>query len=150
MSIRRPWLTVTFLALGLLIGGTVAAQEAEDVAAVDEESVAPESAPVDIERVSHANSSLILFDKDDRRYLLSDGFYENKAGSILVILNGRIDRVKGCGSEACDFTTHATRVVDRRILVYAEIGIPDGTYVHDSGSWFRVRDGELVEYQGAP
>ena len=34
------------------------------------------------------------------------------------------------------------RIVERRLLFYAEISIVDGTYHHDNGSWFRIEGGD--------
>ncbi len=150
MSDNQLRLPLTLLTFVLMLGGFAVAQDLPEASPTDSESAVRESVPVDVERVSHANSSLILFDKNGRRYVLSDGRYENREGVVLVISGGRIQRLVGCGGQPCDFTTHSTRVVDRRILIYAELEIPAGTYRHDGGSWFRVRDGELVEFQGAP
>jgi hypothetical protein len=106
--------------------------------------------PIQIESVKHANSMLVLFDQYDRQYVLRDGQWVNEEGTKLELVDGKIHRVVGCGKSPCDFTTHATRVVDRSILVYAELAIPDGKYHHEGGSWFRIQAGELIEYMDSP
>ena len=55
----------------------------------------------------------------------------------------------GCGDEPCDLTTHSTRIVDRRLLLWVEIAVPDGTYRHEGGHSIEIRGGEVVEFVGA-
>ena len=110
-----------------------------------EETTVPPGA-IQVSSIRHVNSSLVLFDEHERQFVIKNGVYISHEGLQLVISDGRIQRMVGCGEAPWDFATHATRVVDRRLLVYAELGIPDGTYRNDSGAWFRIEDGELVEY----
>lgn len=135
--------------LTLLVAVSAGAQQqAPGTETPAEQATPPAAGPIAVETVRHVNSSLVLFDEFERRYVIEDGSYLSDEGVRLEISNGRIGRFAGCGENPCDFTVHATRVVERRLLLYAELAIPDGLYRHDGGSWFRIEDGELVEFLG--
>lgn len=107
--------------------------------------------PIEIERTSHVDHRLILFDAHDRRYVLPDGAYVGPDGTGLVIREGRIAELRGCGEAPCRLTSHATRIVEGRLSIYAEVPVPDGRYrrpspKEDEGEIsFLLEDGELVE-----
>lgn len=126
----------------------VAAQEStpepQETPAVEEPAVS--EGPVKVARIGHVNHSLVLFDEYDRRYVLADGHYTSEHDALLVIEDGRIHRMVGCGAEPCDFTTYSTRIVDRSLLLFAELATPDGKYRREGGGWFLIEDGELTEY----
>jgi hypothetical protein len=147
MTFTRTRALAPVAAFALLIASPFAAsaQQATE-SATDAAANRPEhSGTVAVARVSHFNNTLVLFDEYDRRYTVRDGNYVTEQGASMVIADGRIARLVGCGSDPCDFVTHSTRVVERRLLIYAEIAVPDGLYFHSGGNWIRVRGGELVE-----
>ena len=135
---------LTALATPLRIAAQENAPEPQETPAVEEPAVS--AGPVKVARIGHVNHSLVLFDEYDRRYVLPDGHYTSEHDALLVIEGGRIQRVVGCGAEPCDFSTHSTRIVDRSLLLFAEIATPDGKYRRDGGGWLLIEDGELTEY----
>ena len=135
---------LTVLAAPLRVAAQESAPEPQETPAV-EESVAS-TGPVKVARIGHVNHSLVLFDEYDRRYVLADGHYTSEHDALLVIEGGRIHRMVGCGAEPCDFTTYSTRIVDRSLLLFAELATPDGKYRREGGGWFLIEDGELTEY----
>lgn len=113
-----------------------------------------EDLAIKIDRVSHVDHRLILFDEFDRRYHLSDGRYSNRDSVTLVIEKGRIAQVVGCGSGPCAIQAHATRIMDGKLSVYAEIEIVDGVYRRKKAAdddseeiSFEIADGKIVLLQ---
>lgn len=148
---RLPLLEILTIVMIVLAMPCLAS--AQELVSEEESTPAPDNdaesaAPVEVARVSHVNHSIVIFDEHDRRYVLPDGRYATDDGVLLVIGDGRIQRMVGCGAEPCDLTTHSTRIVDRSLLLYAEIAVPDGTYLHESGRWMKIAGGELVEFFG--
>ena len=150
MTVSRA--TAAMVAAGVLLvllrATSAGAQQEPAPETPAEPATTPAGGPIDVDSVRHVNSSLVLFDEFERRSVIEDGSYLSDEGVQLEISSGRIGRFVGCGEAPCDFTVHATRVDERRLLLYAELAIPDGVYSNDGGSWFRIRDGELVEFLG--
>jgi hypothetical protein len=137
--------------LGLAVSLPGADREDTDVESTAGEAAAVETAgAIEVARLSHVNRSLVLYDADDRRYTLVDGWYQTAEGAMVQIENGGVNRIYGCGSEPCDLEAHATRIIERRLMIYAELALPDGRYDHEGGSWFRIQDGELIEFSTTP
>lgn len=90
--------------------------------------VVAQTSAIKIDRISHVDHRLILFDEFDRRFHLADGRYTSLEGVTLVIEGGRIAQQIGCGGKPCALKAHATRIMKDKLSLYVEIEVPDGHY----------------------